>query len=117
MPADLGLPGWVTESEFSLANSSCVEGPRPALRPSVCLCAPRLARVLPLLQLLPGGALSSAGAGAQQDRPRGCQALSQGLIQLSGLGLQDSGLWGLGHGEEGVREAVVQARQLTARLH
>lgn len=43
--------------------------------------------------------------------------MSQGLIQLAGLGLQDSGLGGLGHGQEGVREAVVQARQLTARLH
>ena len=43
--------------------------------------------------------------------------MSQGLIQLAGLSLQDGGLGGLGHGQEGVREAVVQARQLTARLH
>lgn len=43
--------------------------------------------------------------------------MSQGLIQLAGLSLQDGGLGGLGHGQEGVREAVVQARQLAARLH
>lgn len=85
-------------------------GHNPLYHHLVCLRAPRL-------WLLPGGALSRAGAGAQQDGPGRCQALSQGLIQLAGLGLQDSGLGGLGHGQEGVREAVVQARQLTVRLH
>lgn len=49
--------------------------------------------------------------------PCGCQTLSQGLIQLSSLSLQNSGLGGLGHCEEGVGQAVVQACEFTAGLH
>lgn len=36
--------------------------------------------------------------------------MSQRLVQLAGLSLQDSGLRGLGHGKKRVGEAVVQAR-------
>lgn len=45
----------------------------------------------------------------EQKWPLGCQTLIQGLIKLSGLSLQNSGFRGLGHGEEGVRQAVMQA--------
>lgn len=87
--ADLGHPGGLTEPDTSFGKPAAMQRDQDSLQLSVLSMCTVLVCILPWLGLLPGGGLDSARAGAtvEQDWPWGRQTLSQGLVQLAGLGL------------------------------